>query len=625
VSNGTIDAAELDLADVVDAELLNYPAPKDPLKNIEYRQRIITLAENDEEFQEEVKERCQRDVVWYFDTFLWTYSPKDYPDCPHRPFITYPFQEDAIRRLDAAIGNHDVLIEKTRDMGASWITLGVIARRFHFFYDQSFLVGSRKEEYVDKSGDPKTLFWKIDYIFENLPGWMCPRIFRNNLHIHNEDTGSTIDGESTNDEFATGDRRTAVFLDEFSKVKNGNSILTATRDVTHCRIFNGTPKGVRNAYYKKKRQMELRNPENVIRMHWSIHPEKNPGLYTTNEKGEIEILDKSYVFPPNYNFILTPTKIGAVRSPWYDNECSREPNEMAIAQELDIDYVATAGNAFDPPTIEALIKRHCRPFDLQGEIDAFGDITQPNFEATRTGRLKLWIKPDFHGNWHFEQEEFIIGCDIATGKGGKMSSNSVASILNKRTGVKVGQFTSNKIDPGDFALYAIGLCHFFRGVEGRPAFLIWEENGPGGGFTKVIIEQKFTNVFYREDETLFLRKKSRDPGWNSNKKTKRLLLESYRRDLKDQKFINPYEESMRECLQYEEDPNGDIYHRKSKDEDASEAGEMHGDMVIADALANRGRVDVPLPKPENEATPRPGSFFERRQARLQKRTAQRYW
>jgi hypothetical protein len=51
----------------------------------------------------------------------------------HVPFITWKVQDDAIVELIDAIDNgHDALIHKARDMGASWIVVGVFQWYFQF-------------------------------------------------------------------------------------------------------------------------------------------------------------------------------------------------------------------------------------------------------------------------------------------------------------------------------------------------------------------------------------------------------------------------------------------------------------------------------------------------------------
>lgn len=602
------------------------PAPKDPRANAAYRRAILARAADDDAFREEVWIRASRDIIWFTDTFAWTYSPKDYPDAPNRPFILYDgYQEDAVLKLDGSIGVNDVLIEKSRDMGASWLNLLVFYHRWHFKPRQSFLIGSRKEEYVDKTGDPKTLFWKLDFLYNNLPGWLQPNRRRNDLHMENLDNGSTIDGESTNSDFATGDRRTAVLLDEFAKVhENGHSILRATRDVTKCRIFNSTPEGAAGAFYDTKLKLEATHPGRILRLHWSLHPEKAAGLYSTTtrqEGGQIEVIDKTYPFPTGYNFIAD----GKLRSPWYDNECDRAASQQEIAQELDIDYAASGWQYFDQPKLDKVAAKYVRNPIMRGELifdNTSRSRRKPELLESAGGRLMLWMVLD--ENYRVPVvpgDEFVIGADTSMGKGGDMSSNSVASVGNRRTGEKVAQFTTNQMSPQDFCIYTIALCHFFHN-----AYLIWEDNGPGGEFTKQVIETGYRNVFYRvNDEKSYVPDRTKRMGWWSDKTTKRILLSDYFKALIGGTFINRCAEALKECGEYVHGANGEIYHARSKSSiDPTASGENHGDMVIADALVNRGFVDVAVVEDQDEPEPSPHSFLGRRleAERLRQRASQ---
>ncbi|MFI7879908.1 terminase, partial [Acinetobacter baumannii] len=69
---------------------------------------------------------------------------------------------------------------------------------------------SRNEDYVDKKGDPKALFWKLDYMIKKDPEWLQPKINRTKLHIENMDNGSTIEGESTTQRAGRGGRFTLI-------------------------------------------------------------------------------------------------------------------------------------------------------------------------------------------------------------------------------------------------------------------------------------------------------------------------------------------------------------------------------------------------------------------------------
>lgn len=258
-------------------------APKNISDNIAFRKEILLRCNNDSEFAAQCYIKASRDFVWFCDVFLWIYCPKDNPECPLQPFILWEYQEDAARKVIAAIGEHDILIEKSRDMGCTWLLIAIFVWQWLFRRNLSFLLGSRKQELVDKTGDPKSLFWKVDFLINNLPRWLTPAFTRTSMHLENLENRSVLDGESTNDDFARGDRRTGIILDEFPAVENGHSILAATRDATNCRIFAGTPQGAAGAFYDTRQKMSATNPERIIRMHWSLHPLKSAGLYTTED------------------------------------------------------------------------------------------------------------------------------------------------------------------------------------------------------------------------------------------------------------------------------------------------------------------------------------------------------
>ncbi|KKN02114.1 hypothetical protein LCGC14_1120910, partial [marine sediment metagenome] len=267
------------------------------------------------------------------------------------PMILYDFQEDAVLEIANSINKRDLLIEKSRDMGASWLCILVLFWFWLFSKNKiSILLGSRVESYVDDTENPKSLMWKWDFIMRNLPNWVKPKGYcetdhRRHLHILNPVTGSVCDGESTNKNFARGDRRTAILLDEFAAVDLGEEVLRATRDATRCRIFNSTPMGIGNAFYDQRQKGTHR-----LRLHWTSHPLKNIGMYIADSKGLLKIIDKDG-YPASYKPILD----GKIRSPWYDVECERgSPRE--IAQELDIDYLGSGHQFFSASSIQKAIR-----------------------------------------------------------------------------------------------------------------------------------------------------------------------------------------------------------------------------------------------------------------------------
>jgi len=198
--------------------------PRDIHNNLLYRINLIEKARNDLMLQSEIREVSKRDIIFWINTFCQTKDPRKVPDI--LPFICYPYQEETILQVQEAIDKKtDLLIEKSRDAGASWIILYVFTHKWLFEKGSDFRVGSRKEEYVDKLNDIDTLLEKIRFNIKRLPTWMLPKNFNYDDHlgymrILNPENGNAILGESANPSFGSGGRRKAILLDEFSKWDN---------------------------------------------------------------------------------------------------------------------------------------------------------------------------------------------------------------------------------------------------------------------------------------------------------------------------------------------------------------------------------------------------------------------
>ena len=547
--------------------------PKDFAANLKFRREMILTGCSDSKAAEELWIMCSRDPLFYINTFVFTYDPRRQPSA--LPFITYEYQDDAILSIEDALGDHDLFIEKSRDMGASWLCIFGFEYRFHFRPLQSFLCVSRKEDLVDKTEDPDCLFWKMDFIHTNQPGWLRPNVNRTKLHIYNIENGSTIDGSSTTGDVGRGGRRTAVLLDEFASVDDGHAVLRATRDTTTCRLFNSTPKGTGNAFYDMK-QTDVAK----LRMHWSKHPIKSAGMYIS-ENGSLKLIDTAFTFPADYEFILD----GKLRSPWYDGQCKRAAHTMEIAQELDIDYLGSDYQFFDGIVLDRIQKEQVKEPYLVGDLDFDVNTLLPHgFIERDKGPLLLWAYVDAQGNLP-EDRNYVLGVDVAAGTG---ASNSCISITDCKTKEKIGEYAVNKYKPHELAKVAVAMARWLKGSSGT-ARLIWEANGPGREFGDTVIELGYRNVYYRVNERSLSKKQSDTPGWFSTKEGKLALLGDYRKALAANEFINRSYQAIREAREYVFTAAGSVDHAGSINTiDPTGARENHGDRVIADALCWRG-------------------------------------
>ena len=577
--------------------------PNDLDANLVFRQEMLNMAADDEKAAEQIRALCSEDMLFYVNTFCWTYSPKDSEiDYPLTPFVTYDFQDTAMVEIAGCItSGRDAATPKSREMGASWMGLSVIEHLWHFRDYLSFLMVSRKESLVDDSGDPKSLFWKIDFLHKHMPRWLLPTgrwlgskdPSRKHLHLGNADNSSVIDGEATTGNVGVGDRRTALFIDEFGAfpIADGYSVLRGSRDVTNCRIFNSTPRG-QNAFY----EVVTKTAAKIIRMHWTSHPLKSVGLYESNaETGQVTLLDKfrgpveliemgekdirTVMFPDEYPFV----RDGKKRSPWYDAQCNRCVSPAEIGQELDIDFLGSDYQYFNPEFIEILIKKYCRAPYLRGFLEFDEETCEPNrfVEDKKHGNLFLWTQLTPSGKVASDRK-FVIGTDVSAGTG---ASNSVSCVVDKGTGEKVGAFITPNLFPTPFASASIALAKFFNN-----GFMIWDASGPTGKtFTMRLTKAGYGNIYYRRNDKKIGAPISDEPGYFLNPRARETLLEDYRARLEAHQYINYSETGMKECLQFIRKNDGTIEHSASLNaQDPSGARTAHGDEAIADALASVG-------------------------------------
>lgn len=590
--------------------------PNTLVANLNFRRRVLREAAKSEPIRHDLYTRCRHDILFWMNTFVWTFAPKLYPSQARYPFITYPYQDHAMTILAGAIGKHDVIIEKARDMGASWMCLMAMLHRWLFFHDQNFILVSRKEEYVDAAGDPKTLFWKVDFALENLPLWMRPvNMVRRHMHLANRDKNNVMVGESTTGDVAAGARPTAILLDEFARVPQGTKVLASTRDATNCRIFNSTPQGTGNAFYEL-----LQTPIQRITLHWTLHPVKRLGLYCPSAGEPIYYPDS--VPPPEMDAY---GKLGGVRlrSPWYDGEVARSPFLQEIAQELDIDYLGSGWAFFDLALLDTLERETVVNPYFQGDLDYSGQAMDPKFTMREGGSLLLWCALD--AAWQPpDDRDYVAGADISAGTG---RSNSAIVVADTKTGEKVAEFASPFVAVHEFAKYCAALCRFFRGRSGRGAFLCWERNGPGVSLADFLREVGFGHFWLRRQQMTLSKKWTEQPGFWKDSESGRDLMLQYLKALKERKFINRSRMALHEARYYVYDPSGEIAHATAiTATDPSGARENHADRVVADALCCKMLLERPLPErgPAPEDPPE-GSLAWRWRERALLRKKKDWW
>lgn len=584
-------------------------APKEFWSNVTYRLALRKAAAQDRTLQRRLYDACAVDFIFFANAFCYCFEPRNITKngilLGHElPFILRPHQEDAVRDMYPHIGLNDIGIEKARGEGATWIWI-LLSLHTWLFEDYSAVgLVSRNEDAVDKNDDPDSLMWKLDWELAMLPTWMVPsfeRKFAKHVLLNNENNATIVGYPATGD-VGSGGRKKFFLMDELSKFRrpDDKAAMASTQHVTDCRAIVGTPLGAVGAYFDA-----MHDPNsNMIKiiLDWADNPARNRGLYRYRA-GKIDPID-----PPKYGRIpegyedefyrnIKPRLQArgfqlenTVRSVWFDRECLRVgATPRNIAQELARDYGGTQSRFFELDVVIRLQSETTRPWEFEGEVydEEGGGIHRVVLRKVKDGRLKIWGKLDALTLTPPRNTSYVVSADICAGVGGTMSSNSILTVANKTTGEKVAEFASNIIKPEALARYAIKLCEFYCDRQGHPGFMIWEDNGCGANFRNEVLTSDFRNYYKRtaiDDET---HKPSKKPGWRTSKTSKQELLQKYGSSLADGLFVNPHRLALEEMKHYVRTTSGSIeFESSDMDDDPANAGENHGDRVIADALAN---------------------------------------
>jgi hypothetical protein len=297
--------------------------------------------------------------IFFIENFGWTFDPRPQADPFNLPFVLYDYQKDAIRALFDHIDNgKDLLFEKSRDMGASWIIFCYVPLWYFLFRDGSnFLIGSYKEELVDNRSKD-SLFGLIDFAMDNLPKWLLPKGFnkekhRNHRKLLNPMNFNQITGDTMNPDFGRGSRKTAILFDELGFWEYAKEAWDSAAQATACRIANSTPQGYN--FFAMLRNQEIGHVD-IHTMHWRQHPLKD------------EL--------------------------WYEFEKARSTPET-IAQELDISYSKSQEGRVYPEWDEDRVQRGMFEYDDDLDLYVGWDYGREDPTAiiwaqkTRDGRLRI--------------------------------------------------------------------------------------------------------------------------------------------------------------------------------------------------------------------------------------------
>ncbi len=284
-------------------------------------ERLKWIRENPERLPA-IKEYYRLNIAQFITDWGVTYDPRNLEiDLPALiPFILFPKQEEWIDDFLWCWKNRKpFLTEKTRDTGLSWLSIATACSICLFNDGIVAGFGSRKEEYVDKIGAPKSLFYKARMFLQYLPvefrGGFDLKKNAPHMRISIPNTGSIITGES-GDGIGRGDRTSFYFVDESAFLERPQLVEASLSATTNCRVDISTPNGSDNPFAIKANSGKIKK----CTVHWRDDPRKD--------------------------------------QEWYDKQ-REELDPVTVAQEIDIDYNASKEGIIIPSSwVQSAIDAH---------------------------------------------------------------------------------------------------------------------------------------------------------------------------------------------------------------------------------------------------------------------------
>ena len=209
--------------------------------------------------------KCATDPVY----FLGKYGIIQHPVRGKVNFNLYDFQEKSLE----SFMKHDYnIVLKARQLGLSTLTAGYALWMMTFQQDKNILVIATKQETA------KNLVTKVRVMHANLPGWLKqPCVEDNKLSLRYKN-GSQIKAVASSEESGRSEALSLLIIDEAAFIDKIDTIWGAAQQTLATggrALVISTPNGVGNFFHKTWVDAENGvNDFNFIKLHWSVHPER---------------------------------------------------------------------------------------------------------------------------------------------------------------------------------------------------------------------------------------------------------------------------------------------------------------------------------------------------------------
>lgn len=247
------------------------------------------------------------------------------------PFLLFKRQAELIQFYHACmVGDGNGLVEKSRDMGATWCGVAYSVWLWRFVPGAAVGWGSATANKLDRLGDANSIFEKIRLTIRGLPPVFLPKKFKEGKHlmhqrIMNPDNGNSIIGDIGNN-IGRGGRTRIYFVDEAAYLEHPELVEASLSENTRTRIDISSVSGPGTIFHRTRQSGVEWSPggkiytdrANVFLLDWRDHPEKTEE-WAAQRKRSFEAKGLAHVYAREIERDYAATQTGTIIKPeWVD-------------------------------------------------------------------------------------------------------------------------------------------------------------------------------------------------------------------------------------------------------------------------------------------------------------------
>src|ERR1043165_9171751 len=150
----------------------------------ERRTKMFKKLQGNPKLQRQIKAYYKDHPIEFINDWCVTEDPRSGDEGMRvMPFVLFNRQKEFVQFIKECVEDQESgLVEKSRDVGASWLSVCCAIWLWLFWPNSAIGFGSQNIDKVDLLGDPSTIFHKVRLTVDWLPKFFLPAGFNRDMH-----------------------------------------------------------------------------------------------------------------------------------------------------------------------------------------------------------------------------------------------------------------------------------------------------------------------------------------------------------------------------------------------------------------------------------------------------------